>query len=308
MRSGDATRADPISWHPELPRGARLDHRRTPLLIRALRYLPRAALSRLAGWVACRHWPAPLQRALNLGFGRAVGVDFAELRSPLAEFRTLQEFFTRELREGARPLDPAPDALLSPCDGRWGAAGSIRGGQLLQVKGRSYSLAELLGSEADARALEGGEFATLYLAPRDYHRFHTPCAARVSRARYLPGALWPVNRAGLHGVDALFARNERLCAFLARDGRELCVVAVGAMLVGRVRLSFDELCTRTRPAARCERSYTDVRLAAGAELGRFEFGSTLVLLIPPDAGRLALRPPGEPVRVGARIGTLGGAV
>jgi len=276
------------------------------LALAALRALPQHAVSRAAGWLASRRLPAALRAPAARAFGRAVGVDFDEVRDPLDSFTSLQAFFTRALRAGARPIDPARDAFVSPCDGAWGAAGTVERGQLLQVKGRPYGLAALLGDGAAASRFEGGAFATLYLSPRDYHRFHAPCAARVRRAAYLPGALWPVNRIGVEGVDGLFAVNERLCAFLsvAGEAEDLCLVAVGATMVGRIRVAFDDLTTNLPGAAPAVREYPDVALAKGQEWGHFEFGSTLVLVAAPGLLALDVQPPGTPVRLGARIGTL----
>ena len=196
---------------------------------------------------------------------------------------------------------------MSPCDGRWGAAGAVEGGLLLQLKGRPYALADLLGSPEDARRFEGGAYATLYLAPRDYHRFHAPCDARVRRCVYLPGRLWPVNRLGVEGVQGVFAENERICAHMSlprtRD-ESLCVVVVGATCVGSIRLSFDDLTTET--GQRAERRYhgDGVALKKGEEWGRFELGSTLVLLAAPGAAALDAPEPGTPLRLGTRIGRL----
>ena len=253
--------------------------------------------------------PAPLRAAACRAFARAVGADLAEVREPLDSFTSLQEFFTRALRDGARAIDPDPDALVAPCDGCWGESGLIARGQLLQVKGRPYSLAALLGDATTAKTFEGGWFATFYLAPRDYHRFHAPCDGFVSRAVHIPGALWPVNRIGVEGVPGLFAENERICAFVRTresDAREkLALAAVGATMVGKVHVAFDTLTTNTGERVPRWRSYAHPpRLLKGVEWGRFEFGSTLVLASAPDALDLAPQPPGTTLRLGTRIGTL----
>jgi phosphatidylserine decarboxylase len=277
------------------------------LAVKAIGALPQHALSRAAGRLACLELPGPLQRAAIRAFAAAVGVDWSEVRDPIERFASLQAFFTRALVDGARPLAPDPAALLSPCDGSWGASGRIERGAILQAKGRPYSLGALLGSDADAEPFEGGTFATLYLSPRDYHRFHAPCALRVTRARYLPGALWPVNRIGVEGVDGVFAENERICIHAAPDvapDAALCVVAVGATLVGRTRVVFDPDLVTNRGEDRCDRDYADPpRLARGAELGRFEFGSTLVVLLPRGLD-LDAEPVGTTLRMGTRIGHL----
>ena len=279
------------------------------LLLQALARLPVNALSRGVGHLASLPLPTVVLRLVIRSFARAVGVDWSEVRDPVTSFRSLQDFFTRALIEGVRPIDPADHALVSPCDGAWGAAGEVEAGRLLQIKGRPYSLGALLGDDDEAKPFEGGSYATLYLSPRDYHRFHVPCDCRVLRALHLPGTLWPVNRIGVEGVDALFAQNERICIWLeptARPGTHLVLVAVGATLVGKVRTVFDPSLTTNLPGTgRSERRYAPApSFAKGEELGRFEFGSTLVLATSPELGRLQARRPGAPVRLGTRIGSL----
>jgi phosphatidylserine decarboxylase len=273
----------------------------------ALRLLPRNLISRAAGRFAAAHLPRAVVRAEIALFARAVGVDLTEVRDPLDSFDTLQAFFSRALRDGARTIDSARDAFVSPCDGAYGQSGVVRDGQLFQMKGRPYALRALLGSAEDAAAFEGGAYATLYLSPRDYHRFHAPCAVRVERVTYLPGTLWPVNRIGLEGIDGLFAENERICAFMRADGGDasVCLVAVGATMVGKVRLAFDSLETNRVGAREERRSYPGgVPLAKGQEWGRFEFGSTIVVLAAPGKVTLDRRDAGAPVRLGERIGSL----
>jgi phosphatidylserine decarboxylase len=287
---------------------ARVQSSSGALVLGALRRLPVHALSRAAGRAASLRLPAPLRAPACRAFARAVGADLAEVRDPLDSFASLQDFFTRALRDGARAIDPDPAALVAPCDGRWGESGRIADGQLLQIKGRPYSLAALLGDEAAAKSFERGWFATFYLAPRDYHRFHAPCDGFVARAVHLPGSLWPVNRIGLEGVPGLFAENERICALVrqrATGPEALALVAVGATMVGKVHVAFDTLTTNTGDRAPRWRHYANPpRLVKGAEWGRFEFGSTIVLAA--AAGALELEPQlaGSPLRLGARIGTL----
>jgi phosphatidylserine decarboxylase len=277
--------------------------------VAGLRLLPKHLLSRLVGRAAALRLPPRLQQWQIRAFARAVGVDFTDVRDQIESFACLQDFFTRALRDGARPIDTDPDAVVAPCDGFWGAAGTIADGTLLQVKGRPYSLAALLADGAVARAFEGGPYATLYLSPRDYHRFHMPCAAVVRRLTYIPGRLWPVNRIGVEGVDGLFAQNERLCAFLSLRGEEVdcCLVAVAATLVGKIRVTFDDITTNVRRPTIVTREYTDriPCLAKGEEWGRFEFGSTIVMAAAPRLMHIEAQPPATPVRVGQRIGRLG---
>lgn len=276
------------------------------LALAFLRLLPQHLVSHLAGRAASLRLPRPLRRPVLGAFGRTFGVDFGEVVGALDDYASVQEFFTRPMPAGARPIDASPDSVVAPCDGRWGAAGIVEKGMLLQVKGRPYSVAALLGSEADATHFEGGPFATLYLAPRNYHRFHSPCDAAIRRVRYVPGKLWPVNRIGVEGVDGLFAQNERICAFMEVAARPLCLVAVGATMVGKVRLRFDDLSTNAGSHVVEERHYPAAgqKVAKGEEWGRFEFGSTIVLLAHRDLLQLDMQEPGTELRLGRRIGTL----
>ena len=289
--------------------GSTISERRARGLASGLSFLPIQAMSRAAGRLAAAPLPPWLLHPAIRAFGRGFGVDFDEAQQPVEAFGSFQEFFTRRLRPDARPIDTAADAFVAPCDGAWGATGTVEAGQLLQVKGRPYSLAQLLGREAEAERFEGGCFATLYLSPRDYHRFHAPCPVEVVSASYRPGRLWPVNGIGLHGVDGLFAENERICAFLRPPGESgpapLCIVAVGATMVGSVKVEFDRLETN-RPGARAtDVDYArPVRFDRGEEWGRFEFGSTLVVVATAAFLDLAAREPGTPLRLGERIGSL----
>lgn len=281
-------------------------------MIAGLRLLPKNLISRAAGRIAEVSLPGPIRRAQIRAFGLTFGVRFEEVRDPIESFSSVQDFFVRALKEGVRPIDPAPDAFVSPCDGAWGEAGVVEDGTILQVKGQPYSVAALLDDEELAARFEGGAFATLYLSPRDYHRFHTPCAGRIVRADYVPGTLWPVNHAGIRFVRGVFAQNERIVAYLAPfddDERLVCMVAVGATMVGKVRVTFDDLCTNVPRARRVSRHY-GARAPVfdkGEEWGRFLFGSTIVLLASPGLVELDVQPPNTRLFLGRRIGTLVGA-
>ena len=272
-------------------------------MIQGMRALPKGLLSRCAGLFA-KTPLGPLTEAELRAFGRLAGVNFDEVRDPLSSFRCLQDFFIRELKEGARPIDSAPDAFVSPCDGAWGQAGPIEGDTLLQVKGRPYTLAELLDDDKEAERFVDGTFATLYLSPRDYHRFHAPCDGKVTHARYVPGTLWPVNQAGILYVDRLFVKNERVVTYVEVPGGTLALIPVGATMVGCIRIDFDSELTSNQ-GERCPivRSYDDVTLRKGEEWGRFEFGSTIVVVATPGLLALDVQPPGTPVVLGRRIGT-----
>jgi phosphatidylserine decarboxylase len=277
-------------------------------VITSLKVLPQHWMSAFAGTLAGLPTPRPLRPLALKAFGRAFGVDFDEVKEPLDSFPSLNAFFTRELKDGVRPVDADADALVAPCDGAWGASGTITDDTALQLKGRPYSVRMMLHDDEKARLFDGGTFATLYLSPRDYHRFHSPCAGDVVGLRYVPGALWPVNGAGLQFVDGLFTKNERIIAWLRprhRPDALVAMVAVGATMVGKIQVTFDDVTTNVALPSSTVRTYDPpIPLKKGEEWGRFLFGSTIVLLATKGALTLDAQPEGTPLRLGTRIGTI----
>ena len=267
--------------------------------------LPQGALSRAFGRVADLPIPRPLRRPLLGGFARAVGADPAEAEEPLEAYPSLNRFFTRRLRDGVRRWPDDPHAVASPVDAVAGQVGTVREGRLVQAKGRWYELRELLEEMDDGwRRFEGGAFATLYLAPKDYHRIHAPVAGEIRDAVHVPGALLPVNAAAVSHVADLFARNERLMCHLDGAAGRVAVVAVGAYNVGRISAAFDPGWITNRRGARLERRAYDppVPVERGEEIMTFHMGSTVVLVFEP--GRVELLPElkaGSPVRLGMPI-------
>lgn len=268
--------------------------------------LPQHALSRLTGALAgCR--TAFLKDWLIGRFIAAFGVDMREAAEPdPTRYPHFNAFFTRALRPDARPVDPSPEALVSPADGAVSQAGRIESGRIVQAKGRGYTAAELLADAKDAARFDGGHFATIYLSPRDYHRVHMPCDARLVGLRYVPGRLFSVNGVTADAVPALFARNERLVCLFETAAGPMAMVLVGAMIVAGIETVWTGAIT---PAGRhvlslaLESDPETRRLRRGEEMGRFQLGSTVILLFPPGAmdweGHLS---PGAPLRMGQRIG------
>jgi phosphatidylserine decarboxylase len=274
-------------------------------LLAALRLVPKNALSRLAGGVARARLPRPVLSAAMRAFAARYGVDLSECGG-LESFETFVEFFSRPLRPGLRPIAGGAGVAVSPVDGVVSQAGLAEGGRLLQAKGLSYTLDALLGDAALAARFRGGAFATLYLSPRDYHRIHFPLGGRVVGYRYLPGRLWPVNAASVAGVPGLFAVNERLATLLETPLGACAVVAVGATIVGRIRVYYDAAAPYSnRPGAEpaAHEYASPIPVEKGTELGAFEMGSTVILLFEP--GRAALLESvvqGARVRVGEPVG------
>lgn len=236
-------------------------------------------------------------------FARAVGANLDETELPLGEYPSLGEFFARKLKGGARIVDPAPDAIISPCDGVIAARGEAVDGSLVQAKGIDYALAELVADEPLARSLVGGAYITIYLSPKDYHRVHSPVDAELVSYDYIPGTLWPVNQWATARRAGLLARNERVVIRMNAGALgNVCVVMVGAAGVGNIRLAHapDSASFRgLRERRRIELSGR--RVHKGDELGAFLLGSTVVMLLPPGVATLA-GDVAQPVRFGERIG------
>ncbi len=272
-----------------------------------VRFMPRRLVSRTLGFLARRRVPRWLLQRVLRAYCKGFGVDLTEAAAPLESFRTFDAFFTRPLRDGLRPLDPDPAAFLSPVDARVYMSGAVEAGTILQAKGVPYTLADLLGSADDAAPFDGGTFVTAYLSPKDYHRIHWPLTGAVDHIRHLPGDLWPVNDRALAGVRGLFARNERI-AILGRtsSGAAFAMVPVGALNVGSIGLEFHDVRTN-RPFRRAPRTIPfapPVAATRGDRAAWFSFGSAVVLLLSPGAGRLDALEPGTLLRVGRRMGTL----
>jgi phosphatidylserine decarboxylase len=277
---------------------------RVSLWSQAQKALPQHALSRLLGRLARVRTPA-LKNTLNRAFVRAFAVDLSDARITRAQdYDSFNALFTRALVPGARPLAGDEATLVSPVDGTLSQCGPIRGQTLIQAKGRDYELADLLGSAADAGAFADGLFATIYLAPYNYHRIHMPAAGRLRTMRLVPGRLFSVNGRTAQDIDRLFARNERVVSLFAGARGPFGVVAVGALNVGSIATVWNG--TVTPPAARAPRTWhydEEPALARGAELGHFNFGSTVIVLLPP--GKAVLEDglaPGTTLRRGQSIG------
>ena len=267
--------------------------------------MPKGALTRLAGRLAGWQGGAGTTTLIRRFVAR-YRVDMAEAAEPRIEaYASFNDFFTRALRPGVRPLAAAD--LVCPVDGAISQFGAIRQGQVFQAKGHAYSATALVGGDAALAApFADGHFATLYLSPRDYHRIHMPCAGTLRRMLHVPGELFSVNPTTGRGVPGLFARNERVvCLFDDARGRPFVVVLVGATIVGSMATVWHGLVNPPRPGVVRDWRYGDapVTLAQGAEMGRFLLGSTVVLLLP--AGPLAFNPawaPGGAVRMGQAMG------
>ncbi len=265
--------------------------------------LPKQALTRFAGTVAsARRGGMPTQ--IIRRFVARYGVDMNEAAEPdIAAYASFNDFFTRALKPGVRPIARAD--LICPVDGAISQFGAIDRDQLLQAKGHRYSTTALVGGDTElAERFEHGHFATLYLSPKDYHRIHMPCAGRLLRMIYVPGALFSVNPTTARGVPGLFARNERVVCVFETDHGPLVLALVGATIVGSMATVWHGVVNPPRSKRLREWRYDRpedqrIELAQGEEMGRFLLGSTVVLLMP--NGALRFNPdwaPGRAIRLG----------
>ena len=267
------------------------------------RLLPQHGLSRLVGWLAQIEQPA-VKNLLIRGFMRLFRVEMQDAVEPEpTAYPSFNAFFTRALKPGARELPEHPAALACPVDGTVSECARLEGGKLLQAKGFRYDLARLLGGEAPD-ALLRGSFATIYLAPYNYHRIHAPADGRLVEMRYLPGKLFSVNGATVSAVPRLFSRNERVACLFETAFGPMAFVMVGALNVGSIATTWagevapgpDRQASVWRYS---EQAPGSVHLARGEELGRFNMGSTVIVVLPEHGPRFAPHfTAGARVRVG----------
>ena len=271
--------------------------------------LPHHLLSRLIGCAAeCRAgW---FKNRLIGWFAKQYQVNMSEAQvEDLNAFAHFNDFFTRALKEGARPLDNTPNAILCPADGAVSQLGKIEQGRVFQAKGHSYSVIELLGGDSQrAAAFMGGNFATIYLSPKDYHRVHMPLTGTLREMIYVPGRLFSVNQTTAENVPELFARNERVVCLFDTERGPMAVVLVGAMIVASIETVWAGLVTPPKRALKTfrydEAARAPITLEKGAEMGRFKLGSTAIVLFGPEQVQWAeTLEANSPVQMGQRLGT-----
>jgi phosphatidylserine decarboxylase len=242
--------------------------------------VPQQKLSKVAGRLAASRHPY-VKRTFIRSFAKAYNISLDEYeRQSLNAYESFNDFFTRELKEDARTIDATVNGIVSPADGIISQLGQIEDHKLLQAKGRHYDVGQLLADSEDGSYFADGSFATIYLAPSNYHRVHMPFTGTLTKTRYVPGTLFSVNNTTAANVPDLFARNERLvCMFDTKYGKA-AVVMVGAMIVAGIETVATGKITRTDDIQEADH---DMQFAAGEELGRFYLGSTAIVVLPKAA-------------------------
>lgn len=245
------------------------------LFIRAQNLVPQQQLSRVVGKVAASENLIIKNIAIQ-AFKAQYGIDLSIAQQTDAlKYKSFNEFFTRALKEGIREIDTDANSIVSPADGAISQLGKVKEGDVFQAKGQSFSVEKLIGDPQLAAPFKNGEFATVYLSPRDYHRVHMPFAGTLTETLYIPGELFSVNQTTAENVPGLFARNERMvCLFDTELGR-MAVVLVGAMIVAGIETVATG---KVKPSGRVELDHHELKLEKGDELGRFYLGSTAIVL------------------------------
>lgn len=266
--------------------------------------LPHHAVSRVVYFIT--HLRGPHVKPLIGWFVKRYGVDMSEAEEPeIGYYQTFNEFFTRSLKWDIRPIVPGKNMLSCPCDGKVSQAGAIKAGAIFQAKGRAYSVFELLGGDkAMATAFTDGRFATLYLAPHDYHRIHMPLDAILLRMIHVPGQLFSVADWTVQEIPRLFARNERLACFFQTATGPMAMVLVGAMNVSAIETVWSGQVVPPGASKISEYDYRHTRkkIVKGAEMGRFNMGSTVILLTTDKIEWLPRIKAGQLVKTGQLIG------
>ena len=242
--------------------------------------VPQQKLSKVAGRLAASRHPY-VKRTFIRSFAKAYNISLDEYeRQSLNAYESFNDFFTRELKEDARTIDATANGIVSPADGIISQLGQIEDHKLLQAKGRHYDVGQLLADSEDGSYFADGSFATIYLAPSNYHRVHMPFTGTLTKTRYVPGTLFSVNNTTAANVPDLFARNERLvCMFDTKYGKA-AVVMIGAMIVAGIETVATGKIARTDDIFESDH---DMQFAAGEELGRFYLGSTAIVVLPKAA-------------------------
>jgi phosphatidylserine decarboxylase len=266
--------------------------------------IPHHAISRVVYFVTRLH--GPQVTPMISWFVKQYGVNMNDAEEPeIGYYQTFNEFFTRSIKPSIRPIAPGENTLACPCDGTVSQAGPIRAWAILQAKGRGYSVLELLGGDKPMAAeFADGRFATIYLAPYDYPRLHMPLKANMKRMVHVPGRLFSVAPWTVEEIPRLFARNERLACYFETSAGPMVMVLVGAINVAAIETVWSGLVTppRGKKVSEFDYSHTRKEIAKGAEMGRFNMGSTVILLTGKNVEWLPHITPGQTVKMGQLIG------
>jgi phosphatidylserine decarboxylase len=263
--------------------------------------LPKNLLSTLVGKLVSYKRPKWFVKKSVTIFAQIFKIDSTQALKPINEYENIQEFFARKLKHNARSIDKNNNVLISPCDGYISQLGKINNQTLIQAKGKNYTLLALLKNKDLAKEFINGYYCTVYLSPKDYHRFHMPINGNIYKTIYYPGYLWPVNFWSVNNVNELFCQNERTVSLIKSESNQvLAFIAVAATMVGKISLTYTQI--QDRKAHKfIEQSHENICLAKGEELGKFMFGSTIILLFNQNMISKFAKTQGEAIKMGEKL-------
>ena len=265
-----------------------------------LKILPKNLISRLVGYFAESKLPGFLVRFWIKIFQKIYSIDMKEVET--CSYKNFNEFFTRSLKKEARPIDQDKQSIVSPVDGVVGCFGKIENNTLFQAKGIPYPLEHLVVNPEYAKLFQDGLYITLYLSPRHYHRIHCPVAGNIQELFYIPGTLYPVNAFAVNNIPALFTLNERLISLMENSPiGKVAVIKVGATIVGKIKVVYDSVESNQKKRTLISKRYQNLSLEKGQELGRFQMGSTVILLFSNPKIAFHSLEQGKEVRFGEKI-------
>lgn len=268
--------------------------------------MPTGIFSMIFGWIALIPLPAGIMNGVIDWYCKKYGVILEEAVIPAGGFRNLNLFFTRELKKGARKIDKSAESVVATTDSRVDQFGTITKERIMQAKGITYSVRDLIPSP-EAEKFIGGKFITLYLSPGDYHRIHSPVDGKITGFFNIPGKLYTVQEFMVNTLPDLFSLNERLITYIKTKNGNVAVCKIGAMNVGKISLAYDDSVTNTLFGKRCEKLYDkdeQKSIKKGEEIGTFNLGSTVIILFEKGMIDFTKLKYGQKVKVGEKIGTL----
>ncbi|MBU4246490.1 MAG: archaetidylserine decarboxylase [Nanoarchaeota archaeon] len=275
------------------------------IIVFAFKVFPKEFISRALGKLAKKKLPKIILIPWISSYCVLFGVNMSESKKDAYDFQTFDEFFTRELKSGIRKIDVSKNSVISPVDGKMMEFGAIEKNMLIQAKGKIYMLESLLEDGALASKFENGSFLTIYLAPKNYHRIHAPISGKIAGYQYIPGSLFCVNKISSETIENLFSKNERLITYLECRKNTIAIVKVGACVVGKICATYENAAFDTSCNMALKKTYSKkIPIEKGEEIGRFEIGSTVVLLFESGVITFGDLVRGAEIKMGQKIGTL----
>lgn len=265
--------------------------------------LPKSCISHLVGILVTFKKPKFfIKKSVHI-FAKIFKINTNEAEKPIDSYDNIQDYFVRSLKTNARTINNQSDIIVSPCDGFISECSNINKETLIQAKGKKYTLSNLIKDSSETEYFTNGYYCTIYLSPKDYHRFHMPIDGKIYKSIYYPGQLWPVNKWSVNNVEQLFCQNERVITFIKINNNINCaLIFVAATIVGGINLNYAKMQNRKNKLI-VEENHDNICLKKGDELGKFMFGSTIIMLLPQNVSKF-IKSSGENIKMGESLAIL----